>query len=112
MSERLSIAIPKKLKDELDFLQKLTHLDKSSLIRHLMSKSIEDMKIDIALEDYRQKKVSFGKAAEIAGVNLWRFIDICHAHQVPLQFSEDDAAQGINFVSHFDMDVYRKKRRT
>ena len=103
MSERLSIVIPTKLKEEIDQLQQLLKMDKSSLIRYLMTKSIDDIKIDFALEEYRKGKVSFGKASELAGVNLWRFIDICHEHQVPLNFTEEDAEMGISFVSTFEL---------
>ena len=65
------------------------------------------IRIETALNEYRNEKVSFGKASEIAGVNLWRFIDICHQNNVPLKFSKEDAQISIDFVEKFDFDGYK-----
>jgi len=64
------------------------------------------IEIKTALNEYRNEKVSFGKASEIAGVNLWRFIDICRQNNIPLNFSKDDAQIGIDFVEKFDFNEY------
>lgn len=111
MSERLSIVIPKDLNNEIEELQKILKMDKSTLIRHLLSKSIEEIRIETALNEYRNEKVSFGKASEIAGVNLWRFIDICHQNNIPLSISEEDAQIGIDFVNKFDFDEYKTRMK-
>ena len=109
MSERLSIVVPKDLNNEIEDLQKILKMDKSTLIRYLLSKSIEEIRIETALNEYRNEKVSFGKASEIAGVNLWRFIDICRQNNIPLKFSKDDAQIGIDFVEKFDFNEYKKR---
>jgi predicted HTH domain antitoxin len=67
------------------------------------------IEIETALNEYRNEKVSFGKASEIAGVNLWRFIDICHQNNIPLKFSKEDAEIGIEFVKEFDFDEYKTR---
>jgi len=71
MSERLSVLIPADMMKEIDEFQKVTNLDKSTLIRQLLKKSIREMKIEYALKAYTEEKVSFGKAAEISGLNIW-----------------------------------------
>ncbi|MHA1718822.1 MAG: UPF0175 family protein [Promethearchaeota archaeon] len=111
MSERLSIVIPKDMNDEIEELQKILKMDKSTLIRHLLSKSIEEIRIEAALKEYQNEKVSFGKASEIAGVNLWRFIDICHQKNIALKFSKEDAQIGIDFVEKFNFDDYKAKMK-
>ncbi len=65
------------------------------------------IRIETALNEYRNETVSFGKASEIPGVNLWRFIDICHQNNIPLKFSKEDAQIGIDFVEKFDFDEYK-----
>ncbi len=49
------------------------------------------MKIDYALKAYAEEKISFGKAADIAGLNIWEFIDEAHRHKVELIFTVKDA---------------------
>ncbi len=91
MSERLSVLIPAEMMKEIDEFQKVTNLDKSTLIRQLLKKSIREMKIEYALKAYAEEKVSFGKAADIAGLNIWEFIDEAHRRKVELIFTVEDA---------------------
>ncbi len=109
MSERVSIVIPVDLNEEIEKIQKILQMDKSSTIRHLISKSIKEMKIEIALNEYKKEKVSFGKASEIAGVNLWEFIDICHQHKIELNLTEDDVDHGIKTIMELDLVKYKQK---
>ncbi len=57
----------------------------------IASKSIREMKIEYALKAYADEKVSFGIAAEIAGLNIWEFIDEAHRRKVELIFTVEDA---------------------
>ena len=41
------------------------------------------MRVFSALEYYRQKKLSLGKAAELADVSTARFIEILSEHEIP-----------------------------
>ncbi|KKM72708.1 hypothetical protein LCGC14_1417800 [marine sediment metagenome] len=75
MSERLSIVIPSEMNVDLEKLQKILKMDKSTVIRHLLSKSIREVKIETFLNEYRKGKLSLGKAAELAGVNLWELLN-------------------------------------
>jgi len=95
VSERLSIVIPEEMKAEIEALQKLTHLDKSSLIRQLLRKSIREFRIEEAIRAYEGGKVSFGKASEIAGLNMWDWIDEVHRRGVHMQMSIEDVRQEI-----------------
>lgn len=109
MSERLSIVIPSKLSSEIEEIQNLIKLDKSSIIRHLISRAVREIKIEMAIEEYKKGKVSFGKASEIPGVNLWEFIDICHKNKVPLNLTEEDADLNIQRVKKLNLTKVKKK---
>lgn len=109
MSERLSIVIPSDLNKEIEKLQKILKMDKSTAIRHLLLKSIREIKIETALDEYKKGKVSFGKASEIAGINLWEFIDICHRHKIGLDLTEEEADIGIKRILKLDLDKYKQK---
>lgn len=111
MSERVSIVISTELNKEIEELQELLKMDKSTLIRHLLSKSIREIKINTALEEYKKGKVSFGKASEIACINLWEFIDICHHHKIGLDMTEEDADLGIERIKKIDLKKYKQKMR-
>lgn len=107
MSERLSIIIPSEMNIELEKLQKLLKMDKSTVIRHLLSKSIHNVKLETMLDEYRKGKLSIGKAAEIAGVNLWEFIEHCRKNQIKLDLTEEEAEMGIKHVEKIDIQKYK-----
>ena len=95
MSERLSVVIPSDLDEQLEELQEILHLDKSSLVRQLLYTSIREIRISHAIETYKQGKISFGKAAGLAGISIWEFIDELERRHVSSNFTIDDARNEI-----------------
>ncbi|GAG71789.1 unnamed protein product, partial [marine sediment metagenome] len=53
-------------------------------------------------------KLSLGKAAELAGVNLWEFIEHCRRNQIKLDLTEEEAEIGIRRVEKIDVQKYKK----
>lgn len=51
--------------------------------------------ISIAIELYREGKVSMGKAAEIAGISKIEMMGVLRERKVPLQYSEDDLEEDL-----------------
>ena len=93
MSERLSIIIPSEMNEDIEKLQNILKMDKSTVIRHLLSKSIHEVKLDTLLNEYRKGKVSIGKAAELSGTNIWEFIEHCRENQIKLDLTEEEAEE-------------------
>jgi predicted HTH domain antitoxin len=108
MSERLSIIVPSEMNEEIEKLQKILKMDKSTVIRHLLSKSINEVKVSTMLDEYRKGKISLGKAAEFAGVSLWEFIEHCRKNQIKLDLSEEEVELGISKVKKINIQKYKK----
>ncbi len=68
----------------------------------------EEAKRETALNEYNTGKLSIGKAAELASVNLWEFMELCHKNQISLDFSEEEADVQQKFVENFDLKKYKK----
>ena len=47
----------------------------------------------VALELFREERVSLGRAAELAGLGVEEFMDFSAHRQVPLQYTADDLAE-------------------
>ena len=103
MSERLSVVIPKELHNELEELQKIMRIDKSTLIRLLLNKSVQELRIGHAIEEYKKGKITFGKASELAGLNIWEWIDEVHKQGVQSTFSLEDARE--------ELDRWKKSKK-
>jgi predicted HTH domain antitoxin len=96
--ERISFVIPQKLKKSLRELQELTGEDQSSLLRKLVDKGINEIKMDIAIDQYVKEKTSLGQSSQIAGVSLWKFLDELHKRNIALKYSIADAEAEIDEV--------------
>jgi len=53
------------------------------------------VRLYLAIELYREGKVSLGKAAEIAGVTKWEMMDILASKGVPIQYDVKDLEKDI-----------------
>ena len=60
------------------------------------------------LDEYRKEKRSLGKAAELAGVNLWEFIEHCRRNQIKLDLTEAEVEIGIRRVEKIGIQKYKK----
>ena len=109
MNNRISVILPENLRKDLDVLLKEKKVDQSTLIRQLLYKSVKEEKLKHALDLYRKGKVSFGKAAEIAGVNIWEFIDLAHKENIQLHYSLTDAEEEIRQIQMGNLEKYISK---
>ena len=108
MSERISIEIPSDMKKEIEELQEILKMDKSSVIRYLISKSIREIKLKTILKEYKRGKLSIGNAAKRIGINLWEFIEYCYGNNVQLDLTKEEAELGIKKVKKLDVKEYKK----
>ncbi len=75
--------------DELNFLSEVLDESQSELIRDL----VKEGKVMKALLLYKQKKLSLGLAAKIAGISVGEFIDTLGAFGMTLNLELTDAKQ-------------------
>ena len=60
------------------------------------------IKQTVAIELYRERKISLGKAAELAGVrNKWEMMIILSQHDVPIQYTAQDAKSDLKSIKQF-----------
>ena len=57
----------------------------------------KEIRISYALWFYQQSRVTLAKAAQIASVDIYEFMSVCKANQVPtLDISPEDLAQELS----------------
>ena len=80
----LSVRIDDDLDEKLSFLMaRLKKKDKSSYIRQLLEKSLEEELFDVLCRQIGDKNTSAWKAAEIAGVSLRRMMVELKKRNIP-----------------------------
>lgn len=50
----------------------------------------DDAKVELAVHLYSQRRLSLGKARELAGMSLWAFRQLLASRQIPPHYDEAD----------------------
>lgn len=91
MGDKISIIIPDDLKEEIDKLKEIHKEEQSSYIRKLLWKSVVQEKLDYAINQYIDDKISLGRASEIAGISIWEILDEFHKRNITLNYKISEA---------------------
>lgn len=91
MGDKISIILPDDLKEEIDKLKELYKEEQSSYIRKLLWKSVAQEKLNYAINQYLEEKISLGKASEIAGISIWEMLDELYKRNITLKYKISEA---------------------
>ncbi|WP_295588169.1 UPF0175 family protein [uncultured Lamprocystis sp.] len=61
--------------------------------------SVQEVKQDLALTLYAQRRLSIGKARELAGLSLWEFRQLLGSRRIPPHYDELDLAEDLVALS-------------
>lgn len=83
---------------DLEFLREDTKADRSEVLRRLLDKAIKDAKLERAMGLLQQRKISIGKAAEIAGVTVYEIVEKMQKYGVHLGYTMDDLRRDLKRI--------------
>jgi predicted HTH domain antitoxin len=75
MAETVSGRLPPDLLRGLDRLGKASGRSRSDVLREVVERGLAAALLEMALEAYRRREASLGRAAEMAGLPVTQFID-------------------------------------
>lgn len=83
---------------DLDALAEQEHLTRIDVARQILLEGIADRKLRTALRLYRGGKISKSRAAEIAGVTLWEWLDLLEQEQVAGDLTASEAVDEVRRI--------------
>lgn len=86
----MTTRISDELKREIETISEEEHLDVSAVTRRLLERAVAEHRLERALELYRERRVSLGRAAEEAGVPLRAFLHELNARGIPFHYTRED----------------------
>jgi len=92
----LTLRVPEDLLERIDEIAKREGKERSEVIRELLRIGLRDKLIEDALKAYREGKVSMWKAAKIAGLSLWEFVEILKEKGVEIQYGLRELEEDIS----------------
>lgn len=59
----------------------------------------EQIKQELALSLYAKRRLSVGKAHELAGMSLWQFRQLLASHAIPVHYDEDELSDDLENIT-------------
>ena len=95
---RVSLTVPRELLEKSDKIAKEKLEDRSTVMRELLALGLKQYMIKDALEMYVEGKISMEKAAELADVSIWKFLDVLKERKMPLRYDLEDIKREIEEI--------------
>lgn len=64
--------------------------------------SPDQLKQELAISLYAQRRLSIGKARELAGMSLWRFRQLLASRELPAHYDEVDLLEDLDTLSNWN----------
>lgn len=95
---RVSLTIPQELLQKSEEIAKEKAEDRSTTMRELLRLGLQQYTLEKGVAIFREGRVSLEKAAEIANVSLWKFLDVLRERKIPLHYDGEDIRKEIKEI--------------
>jgi len=85
----VSLRIAPDVFKEINTLAKDEHLERSTFLRELLTKGLEQIKIERAVEQYKHGKISIGRMVEITGLPRYELFKKLKEYGVSVHYSKN-----------------------
>lgn len=82
----------------LDKVAKEENIDKTSAMKILINKGWKEIRLEKAIKEYRDGKISIDKAAKIAGLTVHEMMEEAAAKGIKTEESIDDLRKGLRLL--------------
>ena len=98
MAEGVVARVSNDIKRDIEFFAKQEQTDKSTIIRKLLTSAVRQKRIDYALKEYAERRVSLGKAAELAKMQISDFMEEAANRHIPINYTKEDVRRDFKAV--------------
>lgn len=96
MKEKLTtLRLPVEIDREIEKLAYIQDSDKSKILRELIIIGIKEKKIQEAIRLFQEGRVTLWKAARLAGVSLWKMMEIVAKMKIVAQYGEKELEEDL-----------------
>lgn len=100
MSQKhVTARVPEDLYEAIEVIREEEQTDRSTAVKRLLQRGIEDWKLEVAVSRYRDGDLSLGGAAEFADLSVWRFLDVLEERNVEVNYTESDLADDLATIT-------------
>jgi len=85
-------------KDRVKLIEEIAHeekVDKSTILDRALERYTREWVLKKALELYRNGTITLSRAAEIAGLSIWKIIDALEKRKIVIQYDAEDFEEDV-----------------
>ncbi len=82
----------------MELIEDVEQSDRSTTVRRLLSKAIQQWKLEHYARLYGDGKLTLARAARDAGVSLWEMMEYARARKVPVQYDLEDLNRDLGTI--------------
>ena len=86
----VSIRLPLSQLREIEEIARRRKLGRSAIIRELILEGLKAIKLKMALDMLRERKISAWRAAELAGITYREMLELLRVHNIPFPLSNGE----------------------
>ena len=91
--------LPETVVRDLEAIEQVEQSDRSTTVRKLLSRAIQDWKLEHYSRLYGSGKLTLARAAREAGVSLWEMMDHAKNRKITAQYDLEDFQRDLNTVA-------------
>ena len=91
--------LPDTLLRDLEAIERVGQADRATTVRKLLSRAIEDWKLDHYSRLYGSGKVTLARATHEARVSLWEMMDYAKTRKISAQYDLEDFRRDLKTVA-------------
>src|SRR6516225_8493615 len=91
--------LPDTVVRDLEAIEEAEQSDRSTTVRKLLSRAIQDWKLDHFSRLYGSGKLTLARAAREAGVSLWEMMDYVKSKKITAQYELEDFQRDLKTVA-------------
>ena len=90
--------LPETIVRDLETIEEAEQSDRSTTVRKLLYRAIQDWKLDHYARLYGDGKLTLARAAREAGVSLWEMMDYTRTKKIAAQYDLEDFQRDLKMV--------------
>ena len=94
--------LPSAVVRDLEAIEEVEQSDRSTTIRKLLSRAIQDWKLDHYSRLYGSGKLTLARAARGARVSIWEMMDYVRMKRISAQYDLEDLEQDLKRIAASD----------
>ncbi|MBI4176207.1 MAG: UPF0175 family protein [Candidatus Aenigmarchaeota archaeon] len=95
MPVTITTRVEDKLAKKIDMVVRAEAMDRSTVVRRLLSRSVQEWFIDRALKDYEEGRITLWEASRRAGISLWEMVEEVKKRDIHVPYTIEDLKEDI-----------------